>query len=639
MVFLTCGYLKKLASKPSLLGGRWGSRFFAVEERLARGGGMDLYFTYYPDKATASKSIAAAGDAVLLSDLMHVSCMRSSGRLALYTSAASTMPSACKEELRTCAALVLEVETPSRPYFLLAATELELLTWAATLQRLAALKVDPIYFGQLPEVPPSVVQQRRIDGSLCPEVALEMGQPINIPMTHVIKSPSRVLSSSAADASGENSGDGGSGGSQNDTNNTTAAVVVESQPVRARAISLPSGSSGGGSGSSSGSGSGSGGGSMRTPRKMVGEHLSARRNAMPEVSAPLPEPLPAPARLKMANIPPPRTPATPPPPSNSAWGDEVPSFKPRQSPKSAAVGGGPSSFYVSSLPAPLSVQSELVLELSTGDTGEEEPTTHIRHDTLLRERLSEPVSMNARAAVTTQDSIESALATGATSSTSTLTTSGSGSGHGAKAEITGGLSLSKKSNDCRTTTNTNTTTGSVLEDDSDEEVNYAGITATRRHALPIITGPKSKVASVVDELLCAPTVMPVIMAVAPVVVVEAVALAPAPAVKVGGGFSRPRTAHGRSSGHDQTVDAIAIVASSSIGAGGVAAAPSVTPSGPASWMGGGGEGGGEEGLVDLSRMLLSILRDKSPLDYFLFLQILLYLASIFYRLYIAHLIP
>lgn len=515
MVFLTCGYLKKLASKPSLLGGRWGSRFFAVEERLARGGGVDLYFTYYSDMNTATKSVAAAGDAVLLSDVMHVSCLRNSGRLALYTSAASSMPAACKDELRRCAALVLEVETPSRPYFLLAATELELLTWTATLQRLAALRVDPPYHGSLPPVPLSVVRLRRADGSLPPDVAAELDAQSAAPGFDAEKKaagvkPSRNAAAAEAAAAGKEVGEGKGVSTQMQTKNdvpldarydrsdtkeseydeAAAEEEVDEESEEAKCDEQQ----------------------QELQRQPLVVRATAPAESAPAKTRRASGTLPEPAAVK----------AQAPIPVAKAWGDELLPAR-----ASVATASAAASAAAASLQQRL-VRPELVLELSAME--KQLPASSAARDDAasrsvapVRERLVAPVPLKSRSASSERNIEVAAVASVPPSSVPD--------------SVVLAPAAAKRS---------------VLDNDSDDDeghsgVDYASLAAKHRSnsgARPPPPAPKA--ASVVDELMLAPP---------PVAARSATPTAPpllqpsaeAAATKA----SRPRTAYGRSQGSEQ----------------------------------------------------------------------------------------
>ena len=201
MVFMHCGYLQKLSKAPNFVGTLWGRRFVTIEERVVAGGSIEPFFTYYKDMQSANKSVSAAGDSVRLADISHVSCLSLSGRLPLYLASAS-MNDRCLAELNKCAAFILEVETPKRPYFLRADTERELFIWCATLQRLAALPVSPAYKDQLPRLLPVVVEVRRLNNTIDPLIeaeaardkAKEMG---NSPVASPVKAPAKAPSAKA----------------------------------------------------------------------------------------------------------------------------------------------------------------------------------------------------------------------------------------------------------------------------------------------------------------------------------------------------------------------------------------------------------------------------------------------------------
>jgi hypothetical protein len=171
---LLSGYLYKLKQRPGALGSAWTRRFVVVEERTTRGG-REAFFSYYADEPTAS-DVRSAREAVPLCDVMHVSPLAGGPRLGLYMGASSSMDARARNELSLHKELTIEVEVPSRIYFLRAEGRADMLMWASGLQRLCALRVDapwPAHLGPPLTVPDSVIAARRAAGTLPAEFSAD----------------------------------------------------------------------------------------------------------------------------------------------------------------------------------------------------------------------------------------------------------------------------------------------------------------------------------------------------------------------------------------------------------------------------------------------------------------------------------
>ena len=186
-------------------------RFFAVEVRHLRAGDSVL-LSYYPDEKKSS-NVKEAGESVPLQSIAHVSLMASSGRLPLYLAVGSNIEERLRRELQSYADVLLEVETPSRVYFLRADTKREACMWVAGLQRLCGLPVDvhwPADLRELPKPLPSVVAARLADGSLDPALRSALpaalgaqGEAVRRVSAAGLASTSRTVEAAAAAAASE----------------------------------------------------------------------------------------------------------------------------------------------------------------------------------------------------------------------------------------------------------------------------------------------------------------------------------------------------------------------------------------------------------------------------------------------------
>lgn len=176
-------------------------RFFVVEERRLKSG-TEIFLSYYPDESKVN-NVKEAGDAVPLSDVMHIGVLSTSPRLGLYMAASSSMDVKARQELTLHKELTIEVETPGRIYFLRAEGRHDMLRFASGLQRLCGLRVDvpwPADCGPLLPLQPVIIEARRQAGTLPPEVEIAMSSGSSTNSAAAIFAPIGQVSTSVATA-------------------------------------------------------------------------------------------------------------------------------------------------------------------------------------------------------------------------------------------------------------------------------------------------------------------------------------------------------------------------------------------------------------------------------------------------------
>ena len=169
-------YAWKLKREPNLLTPAWNKRFYVVEERPSKEG-VVWFLAYYPtDKAAAN--VASAGDAVPLHEIIKVTPLADCRELLnRHTARVSPLPDRVKCELLAHADLTIEVDTPRRSWFLRMPCRHDMMSFAAALQRLAALPLTtepPADDGPPHALLPSVVRSRVVGGTLPPSLRSEV---------------------------------------------------------------------------------------------------------------------------------------------------------------------------------------------------------------------------------------------------------------------------------------------------------------------------------------------------------------------------------------------------------------------------------------------------------------------------------